>query len=763
MGYELDRIMAQYGVATPSAVYGGMAPVAPVAPVYSEQPASGSLSLNSLGRLGGVSAGAPVVATPSYEQQVDAYNTLLAKYNEDMPRYLAEKARAEQAAALHEAAIKAGGMYNQSQFGYQGGNPDMIQVSDIPKPDFTPLAPLAYISSSLGTNAAGGRTGLDTTGGMGGEGSGSGGSSGEGPTGVSTTGGFGTMGALGLMGQVALGTVANAMSSPNTQAQQDAISVVDMGTMSQDAVSEGISAANAAAAADAPSVSADPGGSAANSGPAAPGGGEAPSADSSSSSSSSAAAGASDGSGSGAGAGTGGASAGDSGDGGAGAASAGDGWAKGGAVRRKFKTGGLNDLTDKYELSADEAALPTPAVSADPLMAQKPAPAPVTGAQAPAAGAPAGMPAGLGQMLARYQGGPEGSMYGTELKAARTAASAESEKFAKMIEGAMTQGGESAPSKAEMYFRLAAAFGTPTRTGSFGESLGAAGKAMGEYQKDVRDAEKASRNSKLQLALKGQELRMTGAKDDLNTLRTLAGEEMKDKRAVATKLLEQYIKSGEPESAAGKQAKDEGLRPGTPEYQTRVKKIAENNVETQMSRVNATLANMSVAQANLALAQQKFGFQQDQASKLTGPELKIKSETEDSLNSLKGSMGILKRAFDLNKNSMGGSLVDKGTRLALEASGSKDPVLVNTQELENLLTDQMISSAAEKMKGVLSDSDIKLLSMVSGAKSKNQEERRRIMLNAYGALQRGFEKQQKRLNEINQGLYRETNPMGGLE
>jgi len=745
MGYELDRIMAQYGVATPSAVYGGMAPVAPVAPVYSEQPAAAPMSFGSLKS----ALGPQGAAAPSYEQQVNDYNALIAKYNEDMPRYLAEKARAEQAAALHEAAIKAGGMYNQSQFGYQGGNPDMIQVSDIPKPDFTPLAPLAYMGSTLGTNAAGERTSLQDAGGVGGDGV----STGNG--GVTTTGGFGTLGALGLMGQAALGAVANAMSTPNTQAQQDAISVVDMGPTSMGASAmggttgpgsasgigvgstegiNGMDAASDAASAAAAGVAAADGVGADGMGVGSVGG------DSS-------------------GASSGGVGAGDGG----GGIGAGEGLARGGAVRRKFQTGGLNDLTDKYELSAEEAALPTPAVSADPLMAQQPAPAPVAGAQAPAAGAPAGMPAGLEQMLARYQGGPEGSMYGTELKAARTAASAESEKFAKMIEGAMTQGGESAPSKAEMYFRLAAAFGTPTRTGSFGESLGAAGKAMGEYQKDVRDAEKASRNSKLQLALKGQELRMTGAKEDLNTLRTLAGEEMKDKRAVATKLLEQYIKSGEPESAAGKQAKDEGLRPGTPEYQTRVKKIAENNVETQMSRVNATLANMSVAQANLALAQQKFGFQQDQASKLTGPELKIKSETEDSLNSLKGSMGILKRAFDLNKNSMGGSLVDKGTRLALEASGSKDPVLVNTQELENLLTDQMISSAAEKMKGVLSDSDIKLLSMVSGAKSKNQEERRRIMLNAYGALQRGFEKQQKRLNEINQGLYRETNPMGGLE
>jgi hypothetical protein len=415
----------------------------------------------------------------------------------------------------------------------------------------------------------------------------------------------------------------------------------------------------------------------------------------------------------------------------------------------------LNDLTQKYEV---QDAGTTPAMSGGFGEA-----APVAAAVAQPVPAIPGMPEGLAQMLSRYQEGPQSSVYGRELEAARRASTQEQERFLKMLESAAAQGGDQAPSKAEMYFRLAAAFGAPTRTGSFTESLGAAGKAMGEYSKEARDAERAARSGKMQLALEGQNLRMSGAKEDLNTLRTLAGEEMKDKRAVATKLLEQYIKSGEPESAAGKQAKDEGLRPGSPEFQARVAKIAENNVDKQMAQINATLANVSVAQANQALAQQRFGFQQEQAAKLTGPEVKLKTEAEDSLATIKGSMGILKRAFDLNKNSMGGSLVDKATRIGMEAAGSKDPVLLNTQELENLLTDQMISSAGEKMKGVLSDSDLKLLSQVSGAKSKNQEERKRIMLNAYGALQRGLEKQQKRLNEINQGLYRETSTPGGLE
>ncbi len=182
-----------------------------------------------------------------------------------------------------------------------------------------------------------------------------------------------------------------------------------------------------------------------------------------------------------------------------------------------------------------------------------------------------------------------------------------------------------------------------------------------------------------------------------------------------------------------------------------------------MAQINTALANMGTAQANMALQQQKFDFQQTQATKLTAPEVKLKTETEDSLSSVKGALQDMKRAFDLNKNSMGGSLVDKASRLALEAAGSKDPTLLNTQELENILKGSMISSAAEKMKGVLSDSDIKLLAEVSGAKAKNQEERRRILINAYGALRRGMAKQQKRLNEINQGLYRETAPAGGLE
>ena len=387
-------------------------------------------------------------------------------------------------------------------------------------------------------------------------------------------------------------------------------------------------------------------------------------------------------------------------------------------------------------------------------------PAPVTAV--PTAVAPQTQgPEQLLAMLQKYQGG-EGT-YATELAAARKKSEAETQAFQDLLKQAMETKTESGPSKAEMYFRLAAAFGTPGKTGSFFENLGQAGSVMAQYSKEEREAAKASRAQRLQLGLQAQQARMAGAKEDLGTLRQLAAEEMKDKRAVASKLLEQYIQSGQPQSSAGKQARDEGLRPGTPEFQKRVGQIAEMNIDKQMAQINATLAGLSVQQANAALAQQKFGFQQEQAAKLTAPEIKLKTETEDALSNLSGAISTLKRAYDLNKNSMSGSLIDVGKRALMEAAGSKDPLLVNTQELEKLLTEQMISTAAEKMKGVLSDSDIKLLQGVSGAKSKNQEERARTILNAYGALQRGEQRLRKRMNEINQGLYRETSPAGGLE
>ena len=380
--------------------------------------------------------------------------------------------------------------------------------------------------------------------------------------------------------------------------------------------------------------------------------------------------------------------------------------------------------------------------------------APMT-AVSPEAPAPDDRSQQLLSLLQKYQGSAE-SPYRAELEAARKTSTAETEAFQKMLQGAMESQKENAPSKAEMYFRLAAAFGTPGKTGSFFENLGTAGNVMAQYQKEEREAKKAGAASKLQLGLEAQKMRMAGAKEDLTTLRQLAGEEMKDQRAIATELIKDYVKSGQPQSSAGKQALDEGLRPGTPEYQKRVSQIAELNVERQMGLINSQLANMGLQQASAALQGQKFQFQQEQASKLTAPEMKLKTETEDLLGQVAQGYKDLKRAMELNPNTFDTSLLDTAQRKALEAVGSKDPKVVNTRELENMLEKAALSQLKATFGGAITDGERAALLATQGMMSKSVEERARIMQNAAAALKSSYARNKKRLNEINQGAYRAT-------
>lgn len=452
------------------------------------------------------------------------------------------------------------------------------------------------------------------------------------------------------------------------------------------------------------------------------------------------------------------------------------GWARGGTVRRlaqKYQVGGIvrrfqeggkdGEDMDPMEAFLRERSIlnsgqemPAPAVTAEPAGL-----APVAAPAAPAAPA-AAMPEMMGGdrnaqlmgMLSRYF--PQGDEYGAELKAARAANTRESEAFQKMLQDAIKQPRESGPDKAEMYFRLAAAFGAPTKTGHFAESLGKVGEATAGIQKERRESASADRARKLQLGLEAQKLRMAGAKEDLATVRQLAAEGMKDKRTIATELIKEYVKSGQPQSSAGKQAMDEGLKPNTPEFQARVAEIAELNVDRQMAQINATLANMGVAQANAALQGQKFQFQQEQAAKLTAPEMKLKTETEDLLAQTAQGYQNIKRALELNPKTFDTSLIDTAQRKALEAVGSKDPKVANTRELENMLEKAALSQLKATFPGAISNDERNALLATQGMSAKSIEERGRIMQNAANALKGIYARNKKRLNEINQGAYRAT-------
>lgn len=356
----------------------------------------------------------------------------------------------------------------------------------------------------------------------------------------------------------------------------------------------------------------------------------------------------------------------------------------------------------------------------------------------------------LQTLLGEY--GPGESVYAEELKGARAKAAEEADAFKGMLEASLTSPEDAKASKAEMYFRLAAAFGSPTKTGGFGENLGLASRELAEYAKGKRE----SAQNKLATRLELQKMRMGAAKEELGTLRSLAGEEMKDRRAMAQSLLKDYIESGKPQSSAGKQALDEGLVAGTPEFQKRVRDLALLDIQQQSTQIQTALATLAINQQREEREQRKEKREERKETKLTPQELTMKRDTEDSLAAVDSAMADIAEAYRLNPNTFDNSLPDLARRKALELAGSDDPMVVNTGAMENALRSQTIASAAEKMKGVLSDSDIKLIMSIGGLDAKNKTERATILRNAYIKMKAGRTRLQRRLQDISSGAYREV-------
>ena len=440
-------------------------------------------------------------------------------------------------------------------------------------------------------------------------------------------------------------------------------------------------------------------------------------------------------------------------------------YAAGGAVH-KFRLGGAEGepedpmeafLRERNLIEGEQPPM-APAVVAEPA-ALRAMPPPVTASPAaqpvvppPSATTPVSPAANdLMGMLGKYLG--QESVYGPELKAARARADTESAAFQKLIADA-TKGDGTAPDKSEMYFRLAAAFGAPTKTGSFTENLGMVGKELGEYAKDRRTSARADKQLRLQLGLEAQKLRAQTAREDLTTLRTLTGEEMKDKRAV----LQEYLKSGRPQSEAGKVAQDSGLQPGTPEYNQFVKKYVERKLESgdlyKQAMVNIAAGNLAVRQSTETRAAASAG-------KLTPAEMNLKAEAETALGSLDDAMGSLKRAYSLNPNTFEGTFASIAQQKLLEQTNPKDPRVLATREQRNLLSKGAISNLRAAFGGNPTEGERNALLDLEGLDAKSKEERARIMKNTYALLRQRRAREQKRLDDVAAGLYREATPASG--
>jgi hypothetical protein len=209
------------------------------------------------------------------------------------------------------------------------------------------------------------------------------------------------------------------------------------------------------------------------------------------------------------------------------------------------------------------------------------------------------------------------------------------------------------PSKAEMYFRLAAAFGRPTATGNFFESLGEAGQEMAAYKAEQRAAESSSAEQRRNLALELAKFDVTQAKDLMQAERELMSAQ----------------------GAYGRQAADEGLVRGTPAFTARVQELANEAVERDEMRYQSGINREQRLADTAARA----------ASRMTAGEMRLMSDAGKEITAGDIAISALNQAIDLSEDAYTASIGDQAARAWAERTDPQAPKVVATRVMEQLV------------------------------------------------------------------------------
>lgn len=310
---------------------------------------------------------------------------------------------------------------------------------------------------------------------------------------------------------------------------------------------------------------------------------------------------------------------------------------------------------------------------------------------------------------------------------------------------------QAGPSDAETAFRLAAAFGKPTRTGSFFEGLSGVTDVAADVIGQKRKAKAELEDLQMKYDLAAIDQKGEGMKTKVAALSTLAKSVPRDRLTEVEKLTEiisdpkatpdakriaearirklTYIKpetggadgvSGKPQSPAGKIAADEGFKPGTPEFNARVQTIVKEGTSI----------------------------------KLSPAEIKLKDELQDKISAGKEVVTAFTQALKLNDVAYEGKTA--GIR---ESVGSVIPGVrqseaqTATADLENIVLGTALTQLKAIFGAAPTEGERKILIDVQGSINKPAATRKAIWERAQAAAARRIKDNQTRLNEISTGAY----------
>jgi len=265
------------------------------------------------------------------------------------------------------------------------------------------------------------------------------------------------------------------------------------------------------------------------------------------------------------------------------------------------------------------------------------------------------------------------------------------------------------PSKAEMYFRLAAAFGRPTATGNFFESLGEAGQEMAAYKAEQRAAESSSAEQRRNLALELAKFDVTQAKDLMEVERNLLTAQ----------------------GPYGEQAADEGLVRGTPAFTARVQE----------------LSNQALEQERLKYATQLLREERMGNAIPAGMQARA-AEKADIIDASNTALATLQEALRINPVTYGGGWREFTERMA---TGNFDPDSAQakaTATQANLLERGALQQLKIIFSGATSDQESRMLLAMEGLGSVSRDVRADIIQNSISLIEARKQGAEKALSDI---------------
>jgi hypothetical protein len=303
------------------------------------------------------------------------------------------------------------------------------------------------------------------------------------------------------------------------------------------------------------------------------------------------------------------------------------------------------------------------------------------------------------------------------------------------------------PSDAEKYFAIAAALGQPTRTGSFGETVGNLGTLLGKYSGAKREAE-SERESLL------EKLGMQTGTEQLRLLTSNAAGAGQLMRAAATA-----------EAAAAKASQP--IFRGTAEMGGKVVMLYEDPRTGKVTPTPVGPAKQDLIPTELlsggqpvfrmgnktVLADGTPVTQFDKPERKLSPgELRMVTQDEDALTGATTAIGNLRAAIELSPKAYEGGFTTARQLLGSMLS-SDSPEYVNSELLDNLLKKNALSQLKATFPGAISNAETQILTKLQGAANQPRAVREGIMREALVALQQIEQRVSKHRDAVLAGTY----------